>query len=142
MWFQVTHLPQRRTCSGKLTNITFAYLLSPTILQHFKQILKQGSIILAQIGPKLPILPKRYILGKLTITFVCLLCSMLQQHFKKNLGEQIIRQDCIILAQIGLGPVYQKGIFWKSWPTLHWFFISHYATQFQKNPERADHKVA
>ena len=128
MWFQVIHLPQNGTCFGKLTNITFAYLLSPTILQHFKQILKQGCIILAQIGPKLPILPKRYILGKLTITFVCLLCSILQQHFKKNLGEQIIRQGCIILAQIGLDPVHQKGIFWKSWPTLHWSFISHYAT--------------
>ena len=128
MSFQVTHLSQKGTCFRKLTNITFAYLLSPTILQYFKQILKQGCIILAQIGPKLPILPKRYILGKLTITFVCLLCSILQQHFKKNLGEQIVRQGCIILAQIGLDPVHQKGIFWKSWPTLRWSFISHHAT--------------
>ena len=128
MWFQVTHLPQKGTCFRKLINIIFAYLLSPTILQHFKQILKQGCIILVQIVSKLPILPKRYILGKLTIIFVCLLCSILQQHFKKNLGEQIIRQGCIILAQIGLDPVHQKGIFWKSWPTLHWSFISHHAT--------------
>ena len=82
--FQVIHLSQKGSCFGKLTNITFAYLLSPTIRQHFKQILIQGCIILAQIGPKLPILPKRYILGKLTITFVCLLCSILQQHFKKK----------------------------------------------------------
>ena len=126
--FQVIHLSQKGSCFGKLTNITFAYLLSPTIRQHFKQILIQGCIILAQIGPKLPILPKRYILGKFTFTFVCLLCSILQQHFKKNLGEQIIRQGCIILAQIGLDPFHQKGIFWKSWPTLHWSFISHYAT--------------
>ena len=113
MWFQVSHLPQKGTCFGKLTNITFAYILSPTILQHFKQILKQGSIILAQIGPKLSILhcPFFYILGKLTITFVCLLCSILQQDFKKNLREQIVRQGCIILAQIGLDPVHQKGFF-------------------------------
>ena len=73
--------------------------MSPTILQHFKQILTQSDIILAEIGPKLSIFPKRYILGKLTITFVCLLCSILQQYFKKNLGKQIIRQGCIILAK-------------------------------------------
>ena len=52
MWFQITHLPQKGTCFRKLTNITFAYLLSPTIIQHFKQMFMQGSIILAQIGPK------------------------------------------------------------------------------------------
>ena len=118
MWFQVTHLPKNGTCFGKLTNITFAYLLSPTTLQLFKQILKQGCIILACIGPKLSILPKRYVLGKLAIIFVCLLCSILQQHFKKNIGKQIIRQGCIILAKIGLDPVHQKGIFWKSRPTF------------------------
>ena len=111
MWFQVTHLLQKGTCFGKLTNITFAYLLTPTILQHFNQILKQVCIILGQFGPKLPILPKRYILGKLTIAFVCLLCSILQQNFQKNLGEQIIRQGFIILAQIGFDPVHQKGFF-------------------------------
>ena len=111
----------------KVTNITFAYLLSPTILQHFKQIVKQGCIILAQIGPKLPILPKRYILGKLTI--LCAYCVLSYNNIlKKNLGEQIITQGCLILAQIGLNPVHQKGIFGKSWPTLHWSFISHYAT--------------
>ena len=94
---------------GNLTNITFAYQLSPTILQHFKQILIQGCIILAQIGPNLPIFPKRYILGKLTIAFVCLLCSILQQHFKKkNLREQIIKQGCIILAQTGLHLLTKK----------------------------------
>ena len=82
MWFQVTHLPKKGNCFGKLTNITFVYLLSPIIQQHFKQILKQSCIILAQIGPKLFILPKRYILEKST-TFVCLLCSI-SQHFKKK----------------------------------------------------------
>ena len=83
----------------------------------------------AQIGPKLPIFPKIYFPGKLTITFVCLLCSILQQRFKKkNLREQIIRQGCIILVQIGLDPVHQKEIFWRSWPTLNWSFISHHAT--------------
>ena len=55
MWFQVIHLTQNRTCFGKLTS-----LLSPTILKHFKQILKQGCIILAQIGSKLPIYPEIY----------------------------------------------------------------------------------
>ena len=141
MWFQITHLPQKGTCFRKLTNITFAYLLSPTILQHFKQIFIQGCIILAQIGPKLSISSKRYFLGNLTITFLCLLCSILQQYWK-NIREQIIRQSCIILAQIGLDPVHQKGIYWKSWPTLHWSFISHHATFFQNNPETADHTVA
>ena len=84
MWFQITHLPQRGTYFRKLTNITFAYLLSATILQYFKQIFIQGCIILAQIGPKRTIFPKRYFLKKLTITFVCLLCPILQQHFKKK----------------------------------------------------------
>ena len=84
MCFLFTHLPEKGNYFGKLNNITLAYLLSPSILQHLKQILKQSCIILAQIGPKLSILPKRCILGKLTITFVCLLCSILQQHFKKN----------------------------------------------------------
>ena len=41
MWFQITHLPQKGTCFGKLTNITFAFLLIPTILQYFKQIFIQ-----------------------------------------------------------------------------------------------------
>ena len=50
MWFQVIHLFQKGTCFEKLTNITFSYLLSPTVLQHFKQILKQGCIISAQIA--------------------------------------------------------------------------------------------
>ena len=49
--------------SGKLTNITFAYLLSSIIQQRLKQILRanhyiQGCIILSQIGSKLPIFPK------------------------------------------------------------------------------------
>ena len=34
------------------------------------------------------------------IKIVYLLCSILLQHFKKNLRDQIIRQSCIILAQI------------------------------------------
>ena len=83
MWIQVTHFPKKRNCFGKLINITFVYLLSPIIQQHFKRILKQSCMILAQIGPKLFILPKRYILGKSTIIFVCLLCSI-SQHFKKK----------------------------------------------------------
>ena len=99
----------------KLTNITFAYQLSPTILQHFKQILIQGCIILAQIGPNLPIFPKRYILGKLTIAFVCLLCSILQQHFKKKKSQRANHQTR--LHNFGpnwASPVEQKGIYWKS----------------------------
>ena len=49
----------------KLTNITFAYLLSSIIQQCLKQIFRadhyiQGCIILAQIGSKLPIFPKRF----------------------------------------------------------------------------------
>ena len=128
MWFQITYLPQKRTCFRKLTTITFAYLLRPTILQHFKQIFIQGCIMLAEIGSKSLTFPKRYFLVKLTITFVCLLCSILIQHFKKTLSEQTIRQGCIILAQIGLGPVHQRGIYWKNWSTLYWSFISHHAT--------------
>ena len=68
--FQITHLPQKGTWFRKLTNITFVYLLSPTILQYFKQILKQGCTISAQIGPKLSIVPKRYFLRKLIITLL------------------------------------------------------------------------
>ena len=48
----------------------------------------------------------------------------------------------MILAQIEFGPVYQKEIYWKSWPTLHWPFIPRDATYFQKYPQRADLKVA
>ena len=141
MWFQITHLPQRGNCFRKLTNITFAYLLSPTIILHFKQMFIQGCILLAQIGSKLLISPKRYFLVKLTITFVSLLCSILHQHYN-NLREQIIRQSFVILAQIGLDSVHQKGTYWKSWPTLHWSFISHHATYFQINPDSVDHTVA
>ena len=95
-------MPQKGTCFGKLTNITFAYLLSPTILKHFKIIFIQGCIILAQIVSKLPIFLKRYFQGKLTITFVCLLNSILLQRLKKNLRERIIRQGYIVLVQIGI----------------------------------------
>ena len=123
MWVKVTYLAQKGTCFGKLTNAAFAYLLSPTILQHFKQILKQVCIILAHFGPKLPIFFKeRYIVGKLTI------CVPIVFYVTTNLQEQIIKQGCIILTQIGLDPVHQKVILGKSWLTLHWFFISHYAT--------------
>ena len=79
MCFQIIHLPQKRTCFRKLTNITFAYLLSPT-----KQTSIPGCIILAQIGRKLSIVPKIYLLRKLTITFVCLLCSILNNISKKS----------------------------------------------------------
>ena len=68
---------------------------------------------MAQIGSKLPIFLKSYwenFMGRFCITFVCLLCSIALQHFKKNLREQIIRQGCIILAQIGLElPCPPKG---------------------------------
>ena len=137
MWFQVTHLPQKGTCFRKLTNITFAYLLSPTILQHFKQILIQGCIILAQIAR----FSRDVFSGKTDYYFSVFVVFYIATPLK-NLREQIIRQSCIILAQIGLGPVHQKGIYWKSWPTLHWSFISHHATYFQNNPETADHTVA
>ena len=41
MWFQITHLSQNIIFFVKLTNITFAYLLSSIIiLQNFKQILR------------------------------------------------------------------------------------------------------
>ena len=122
MWFKITHLP-KGTCFRKLTNITFAYLLSPTMLQHFKQVFKQGCIILAQIGPKLPIFPKRYFLGKLTITFVCLLVLSYNNISKENFREQMIRKCCIILVQIWFGSIHQKRIYWKSGPKLHWSFI-------------------
>ena len=62
----------------------FCLFIELPILQHFKQILIQGSTILAQIGPILPIFFKIYFLRKLTITFVCLLCSIVQQNFKKQ----------------------------------------------------------
>ena len=75
----------------------------PTYWWAHQQILIQGCIVLVEIGPKLSIFPMRYFLWKFTVTFVCLLCSILRQHFKKNLREHIIRQGCIILAQIGLG---------------------------------------
>ena len=39
IWFKVTHLLQK-DFFGKLTNITLAYLLSPMILQDFKEIFR------------------------------------------------------------------------------------------------------
>ena len=37
MWFKITNLLQGNFF-GKLTNITFAYLLNPIILENFKKI--------------------------------------------------------------------------------------------------------
>lgn len=65
----------------KLTNITFA-------------------ITLAQIGAKMLILPMGYFWGKLNVTTVYLLCSIML-HFQKLFREQIKRQGCIILVHIG-----------------------------------------
>ena len=83
--------------SGKLTNITFVYLVNPIILLHFKQILRadhkiSGYIILIEIDTKLPVCPKRVFLAKLTVTIVCLLYSFILQHFRKILREKIKRQ--------------------------------------------------
>ena len=72
--------------SGKLTTITFDYLVSPIMLLHFKQIFRanhkiSGYISLAQIDSKLSICPKRDFLAKLTVTVVYLLYSFILQNF-------------------------------------------------------------
>ena len=42
MWFQINHFPEKGICFGKLTNVTFGYLLGAIIIQQFKQILRNG----------------------------------------------------------------------------------------------------
>ena len=131
MWFQINHLTQKGTCFGKLSNIFFANLLSLTILEHSKQILIPGCKILTQLGPQLPIFPKRYLMKKFTISFSWLFWSILQQHFKKRshrANHQTRWHNFGPNLHWAKRPCSPKGNLLKSWATLHWSFMSHHAT--------------
>ena len=128
MLFQITHLPLKGTSFRKLTNITFAYLLSSPFYNISNKSLYKVPQFWLKLGPYCPFF-SRYIFWENWPSLLCAYCVLSYSKISKNnLREEIIRHDCIILAQIGLGPVYQKGIYCKIWPTLHWSFISYHAT--------------
>ena len=60
--------------------------MSPTILKHFKQILKQGCIILAQIGSKLPILA-RDMFWEHWLLLLCAYCVRFYNIIWKKISE-------------------------------------------------------
>ena len=73
--------------SGKLTVITYVYLVSHMILQHFKNILKanhqiSGCMILVQNGSKFPVYPRKDYFAKWSIIY--LLYFSILQYFKTN----------------------------------------------------------
>ena len=96
----------------------------------------------AQIGPKLPIFPKIYFPGKLTITFVCLLCSILQQRFKKKKPQRANHQTRLHNSGPNWAwPCPPKGNLLEKLTNIELVFYIP-SCYFQKNPEQADHKVA
>ena len=85
MWFKITHLAQRKFL-GKLNNIIFAYLLSPFILLHLKQVLRAdpkilGCIVLIQIGSDFSIYPERRF-HFIDINFVYLVYPIIIQYHR------------------------------------------------------------
>ena len=88
--------------------VTFAYLLCPIIPPNIsKRLLERIMIfkvakLLANIVLNYPFAAKQnFFFWYLTAVIVYLLYCIILQHFKKIFGDQIIRQSCIILAQIG-----------------------------------------
>ena len=112
---------------GKMI-VTFAYLLCPIIPSNIsKRPLERIMIfkvakLLANVVPNYPFAAKQnFFGGNFTATAIwLLLCCIILGHFKKTFCELIIRQGCIILAQIG--PKLRFP------PTPLWPFISHHAT--------------
>ena len=97
MWFQITNLPQKVTCLENWpTSILTTYWAPPFYSISNKSLYKLHNF--GSNWAQIAHFSKIYFLEKLTIIFVWLLCPILQQHFKKNLREEIIRQGCIILA--------------------------------------------
>ena len=99
--------------SGKLTTITFVYVVRPIMLLHFKKILRadhkiSGNIILVQIESKLPICPKRDFffwqnLLLLLSTYCILSCYSISKIFSErksrdrrlhNFGPNWVRVTC------------------------------------------------
>ena len=138
MWFQITHLPQKGTCFRKLTNIT-CLPIEPHHSTAFQTNLYTRLHNSGSNWAQIVHFSQEIVSGKIDYYFSVLAVFYIATTIKKS---QRANHRCIILAQIGLGPVHQKGIYWKSWRTLHWSFISHHATYFQNNPETADHMVA
>ena len=94
--------------SGKLTTITFVYVLSPIMLLHFKKVLRadhkiSGNIILVQIEFKLPICPKRdFFFGKICCYYYLPTVFFHAIAFQKySQRENQETEGCITLAQIG-----------------------------------------
>ena len=86
--------------------------------------------LLANVDPNYPSTAKQNIfLGNLTATIVYLLYCIILQHFKNIFCGQIIRQGCIILAQIGPElPFPPKGNFLEKLTNITLAFYIHHAT--------------
>ena len=81
--------------SGKLTVITYVYLVSHMILQHFKNILKanhqtSGCMILVQNGSKFPVYPSKDFFAKWSIYCVPLCYNVSKKSLKQGRSWQII----------------------------------------------------
>lgn len=83
----------KRNLFGKLTNVTFVYLLCPILQQLFYKILRvdhqisKAAWLWAKLGPICPFALKEDFMGKITnVTFVYLLCLIMPLTFKKVLG--------------------------------------------------------
>ena len=83
MWFQITNLPQKVTCLENWpTSILTTYWAPPFYSISNKSLYKLHNF--GSNWAQIAHFSKIYFLEKLTIIFVCLLCPILQQHFKKK----------------------------------------------------------
>ena len=83
----------KRNLFGKLTNVTFVYLLCPILQQLFYKILRvdhqisKAAWLWAKLGPICSFALKEDFMEKITnVTFVYLLCLIMPLTFKKVLG--------------------------------------------------------
>ena len=122
-------LPQKEFFFGKLTNVTFVYVLCPIMPQNFKKILASESwnVRLDNFDRNwvnCPCLEGNF-LGKLTnITLVQILNPIIKKHFK-NLTEHIMRHNCLRYKVAKVWPkldsncpIALKQDFWGNWPML------------------------
>ena len=136
----------KRDFSGKLTTITFVYLVSPTILQNLKQIVRADNliyhcIILAQIRSSCLFTQKDIFWQSWLLLYLPTVFFHATIFQKNHQTANHETERGIILAQFRCELLLQKWLFWKSWLTLLWSNnCVHHATSFQKNPQKVDHE--